>query len=444
MIGQTSTGLKARLPLTKFLGRQILRRSHTAETAGPLHGIKILDLTRVLALNYSHEIKGPFCTQILADYGADVLKLENPKGGDDTRLWRTEAEKKIWKSEQNDISAYFCTINRNKRSITLNLKQKEGRDILLRLVKNADVVVDNFIPGKMDDLGIGYKTLSGINPSIIHASVSGYGASGPYAHRAGYDAIAAAEAGLLHITGEKDGPPTRPGLGLTDMSTGLFLHGAILAALFSRQQTGKGQKIDASLFESQVALLSNVAMSWLNAGEIAHRWGTAHPSIVPYQAFKTKDSYLVLGATNNRQFQLLCKLIDRLDLAKDPCFADNDARVRNRKRMSEILDKIFLTKSTDEWMATLAGSGMPYGPINPIDRVFSHPQTAARNMVHSLPYGPAVCGELKVLGNPVKFSETAPLIRLAPPRLGEHTEKTLEELGFSKEEVEKMIRKGIL
>ncbi|KAJ5522716.1 hypothetical protein N7513_013289 [Penicillium frequentans] len=418
MIGQTSVGLK-RLP-----------------SKTPLHGIKILDLTRVLA--------GPFCTQILADYGADVLKVENPRGGDDTRLWRTEAEKKIWKSDQNDISAYFCTINRNKRSITLNLKQEEGRDILLRLVKSADVVVDNFIPGKMDELGIGYKTLSGINPSIIHASVSGYGANGPYAHRAGYDAIAAAEAGLLHITGERDGPPTRPGLGLTDMSTGLFLHGAILAALFSRQKTGKGQKIDASLFESQVALLSNVAMSWLNAGEIAHRWGTAHPSIVPYQAFKTKDSYLVLGATNNRQFQLLCKLIDRLDLAEDPCFADNSARVKNRKRMGKILDKILLSKSTDEWVATLEGSGMPYGPINSIDRVFSHPQTAARNMVHSLPYKPAVCGELKVLGNPVKFSETTPSIRLAPPRLGEHTVKTLEELGFSKEEVEKMIKKGIL
>lgn len=182
------------------------------------------------------------------------------------------------------------------------------------------------------------------------------------------------------------------------MSTGLFLHGAVLAALFARQKTGKGQKIDASLFESQVALLSNVAMSWLNAGEIAHRWGTAHPSIVPYQAFKTKDSYLVLGATNNRQFQLLCKLINRLDLAEDPCFADNNARVKNRKRMGEILDKILMSKSTDEWMTTLEGSGMPYGPINSIDRVFSHPQTAARNMVHSVPYEPAVCGELKVLG----------------------------------------------
>ncbi|KAJ5758489.1 hypothetical protein N7520_005645 [Penicillium odoratum] len=198
----------------------------------------------------------------------------------------------------------------------------------------------------MDELGIGYSALCKVNPSIIHASVSGYGASGPYAQRAGYDAIAAAEAGLLHITGERDGPPTRPGLGLTDMSTGLFLHGAILTALFSRQKTGKGQKIDASLFESQVALLANVAMSWLNVGEVAQRWGTAHPSIVPYQAFKTKDSYLVLGATNNRQFQLLY----------------NRARVKNRNELTEVLEKIMLSKSTDEWMAKLEGnSGKTYG-----------------------------------------------------------------------------------
>ncbi|KAJ5923827.1 hypothetical protein N7466_008014 [Penicillium verhagenii] len=387
---------------------------------------------------------GPFCTQILADYGADVLKIENPKGGDDTRLWRTEAEKKIWKSDHDDISAYFCTINRNKRSVTLNLKEEQGREILLELVKSADVIVDNFIPGKMDELRIGYKTLSEVNSSIIHASISGYGSSGPYAHRAGYDAIAAAEAGLLHITGEKDGPPTRPGLGLTDMSTGLFLHGAILAALVSRQRTGKGQKIDGSLFESQVALLSNVAMSWLNTGEIAERWGTAHPSIVPYQAFKTQDSYLVLGATNNRQFRSLCQLIDRLDLVYDPRFSQNDARVENRKELGGILEDIILKKSTKEWISKLEGSGLPYGPINSIDRVFSHPQTAARHMVHTLPYEPAVSGQLKVLGSAIKFDEDSYRIRLKPPRLGEHTEKTLQELGFTSQELKKMKEEGIV
>ncbi|KAJ5729529.1 uncharacterized protein N7483_004037 [Penicillium malachiteum] len=378
-----------------------LRRNHTAAQGhGPLHGVKVIDLTRVLAVRSSETgiFRGPFCTQILADYGADVLKIENPKGGDDTRLWRTAAEKKIWKSTQKDISAYFCTINRNKRSMTLNLKQQTGCDVLFRLVKEADVVVDNFVPGKMDELGIGYESLRKFNPLIIHASVSGYGASGPYAKRAGYDAIVAAEAGMLHITGERDGQPTRPGLGMTDMSTGLYLHGAIMAALFSREKTGKGQKIDASLFETQVALLSNVAMSWLNAGEVAQRWGTAHPSIVPYQAFKTKDSYLVFGATNNRQFQVLCKLLGRTDLATDARFADNNSRLKNRKELTATLSEILISKPTTEWMRRLEGSGMPYGPINSIDSVFSHPQTAARRMVQTLPFDALSCGELKLLG----------------------------------------------
>lgn len=229
--------------------------------------------------------------------------------------------------------------------------------------------------------------------------MTGYGASGPYAHRAGYDAIAAAEAGLLHITGEKDGPPTRPGLGLTDMSTGLYLHGAILAALFARQQNGKGQKIDASLFESQVSLLSNVAMSWLNGGVEAQRWGTEHPSIVPYQAFQTKDSYIVLGATNDRQYQVLCRLMDRQDLAEDPLFASNDARVENRDKLMKILKAIVRQKPTDKWLQILEGSGMPYGPINTVEKVFSHPQTDAREMVHNIPYSAASSGNIKVLGS---------------------------------------------
>ncbi|KAJ5703091.1 hypothetical protein N7488_010639, partial [Penicillium malachiteum] len=401
---------------------------------------------------------GPFCTKILADYGADILKIENPRGGDDTRLWRTAAEKKIWKSTQKDMSAYFCTINRNKRSMTLNLKQQTGRDVLFRLVEEADVVpitlfeiayepwknaeyssVDNFVPGKMDELGIGYETPRKLNPSIIHASVSGYGASGPYAKRAGYDAIVGAEAGMLHITGERDGAPTRPGLGMTDMSTGLYLHGAIMAALFSREKTGKGQKIDASLFETQVALLSNVAMSWLNAGEVPQRWGTAHPSIVPYQAFKTKDSYLFLGATNNRQFQVLCKSLDRADLATDARFADNNSRLKNRKELDKILGDILTSKPTAEWMGRLEGSGMPYGPINSIDAVFSHPQTAARDMVQTLPFDALSCGELKVLGSPVKFSETWPRIASAPPKLGEHTKAVLRDMGLSDIEIQKLI-----
>jgi succinate--hydroxymethylglutarate CoA-transferase len=226
----------------------------------------------------------------------------------------------------------------------------------------------------------------------------GYGASGPYSHRAGYDAIAAAEAGMLHITGDRGGPPTRTGLGLTDMSTGLYLHGAILAALYARKETGQGQKIDVSLFETQVSLLSNVAMSWLNAGERAMRWGTEHPSIVPYQAFKTRDGYLVLGATNNRQFQALCRLLKRSELAVDPRFIDNSCRVKSRDELKGVLESTIAAKPTQDWLAILEGSEIPYGPINTIEDVFSHPQTAARDMVKSLSYEASASGQIKVLG----------------------------------------------
>ncbi|KAJ5243452.1 uncharacterized protein N7469_001779 [Penicillium citrinum] len=363
---------------------------HTnAQKKGLLDGIRIIDLTRVLA--------GPFCTQILADYGADVLKIENPNGGDDTRSWRTAAERDIWKAGKKDISAYFCGINRNKRSMTLNLKQEKGREILFRLIERADIVVDNFIPGKMDEMGIGYEKLRSINPSIIHASAT---------EQAGRMPSVQATMQSLQLKldcytspAKKDGPPTRPGLGLTDMSTGLYLHGAILAALFARQQSGKGQKIDASLFESQVSLLSNVAMSWLNGGVEAQRWGTEHPSIVPYQAFQTKDSYIVLGATNNKQYRILCGLIDRQDLIEDPRFVDNTARVQNREELMQILTKIIRNKSTEEWLDLLEGSGMPYGPINNIEKVFSHPQTEATDMVHDIPSGLASSGAIKILGS---------------------------------------------
>lgn len=236
----------------------------------------------------------------------------------------------------------------------------------------------------------------------------GYGAQGPYSRRAGYDAIAGAEAGLLHITGASNGPPARPGLGLTDMCTGLYLHGAIMAALYSRQQTGMGQKIDGSLFETQVSLLTNVAMSWLNNGESAQRWGTEHPSIVPYQAFPTKDSYLVIGAVNNRQFIKLCRVLGRPELGDDPRFSSNTARVENRVALKDILDNTFKSKVTKEWLESLEGSGMPYGPINNIEQVFSHPQTAARGMVQTIPHRAAEKGEIKVLGKPGHSSNNEP------------------------------------
>lgn len=367
-----------------------LSSTRTNNSQGPLHGIKILDLSRVLA--------APFCTQMLADYGADVIKVEDTERGDDTRHWKSKKEQGAWKPEAGPVSNYFAAINRNKRSICLNLKHEKGRDVLLRLVKESDVVVDNFRPGTMERLGIGYDVLRECNPRIVHASVSGYGASGPAAKRAGYDMIAGAEAGLLYLTGERNGPPVRPGLGLTDLSSGLLLHGAIVSALFARERTGIGQKIDASLFESQIALLINVGMCWLNLGEEAERWGTQHPSVVPYDAFKTKDLHFVCGATNDKQFDTFCKLLGCEELLQDARFKTNADRVVNREALFPILNGRFKTKTTDEWLEVFEGSGMPYAPINNMERVFAHPQTKARDMVQKVAWDATETGSINLIG----------------------------------------------
>ncbi|RHZ47728.1 CaiB/BaiF CoA transferase family protein [Aspergillus thermomutatus] len=418
---------------------------------GPLTGIRILDLTRVLA--------GPFCTQILADYGAEVIKVEHPKGGDDTRLWREPGEDRLWKPNATNTSLYFNTINRNKKSIAVDLKHPHGREIILELAKCSDVMyalppisahqadrnsVDNFIPGKLEQLRLGYSTLRQTNPSIIHASVSGYGATGPYALRAGYDVIAAAEGGLLHITGEPDGPPTKPGVGLMDLCTGLYLHGAICAALVARQKTGRGQKLDASLFETTLALMSNVAMSWLNLGREAQRWGTGHPTIVPYGVFKTKDSSLVLGAVNNRQFKVMCERLGKKELAEDERFVDNGLRVKHRVELKQILDECFAGKTTNKWLGVFEGSGMPYGPVNTLQKAFEHPQTAARHMVQTIDHEATAEGTMKVIGNPVKFSETQPSIRSSPPALGQDTDEVLQKMGWSMEKIAQLRQEGVL
>ena len=373
--------------------RQTRRSSSNAgeESNGALKGVKVLDLSRVLA--------APLCTQILADYGADVIKVEDIGKGDDTRHFKSRKEKgAFWKEDIGPMSNYFAAINRNKRSICLDLKHEKGRDVLFRLVKDSDVIVDNFRPGTTEKLGIGYDILKKVNPRIIHASISGYGAAGPSAKRAGYDMIVGAEAGILHLTGERNGPPVRPGLGLTDMSTGLFMHGAIVSALFARERTGKGQKIDTSLFESQIALLINVGMSWLNLEEEAERWGTQHPSVVPYDAFKTRDLYFVCGATTDKQFDTFCKLLGCEELVSDARFKTNTDRVQNRDILFPLLNDIFKTKTTDEWFAVFDGSPMPYAPINTMERVFAHPQTKAREMIKKVSWDAAQEGSINLIG----------------------------------------------
>lgn len=293
-------------------------------------------------------------------------------------------------------------------------------------------------------MGIGYETLSTLNPKLIHASISGYGASGPYAKRAGYDIIAGAEAGLLHITGEAGGPPSKPGVAVTDLCTGLFMHGAIMSALHARNRTGKGQKIDGSLFETQLALMINVAACWLNLGLEGKRWGTEHPSIVPYGSFPTKDSYLIMGATNNRQFVTLSKLLKRPELSEDKRFNTNDARVAHRTELNEIINDIFKSKKTKEWLSAFDESGLPYGPINSIESAFSHAQAQARQMVQTIDIDAATDGKFHVPGFPVKFSDTGPSIRSSPPLLGQHTEEVLHEIGILESEIAGLRRHAII
>ncbi|KAF5230939.1 hypothetical protein FANTH_13618 [Fusarium anthophilum] len=403
---------------------------------GPLTGLKILDISRVLA--------APFCSQILADYGADVIKVETVGKGDDTRHWMMPGEPEKWKKTAGPISNYFSAVNRNKRSITLDLKQREGKEILRKLASNADVLIENFKPGTMDRLGLGYKSLQKENPRLIYASISGYGSTGPYASRGGYDPIAAAEAGLLHITGEKDGPPVRTGIGMVDMATGLYLHGAILAAVYARERDGTGQRVETSLFETQLSLLTNVGLSWLNLGIEAQRWGCQHPSIAPYDAFQTKDAYLVCGATNDAQFSALCKLLGLENLTKDERFVTNPKRVENRHLLGPIFNKIFLSRTTKEWVSVFETTDLPFGPINNMERAFEHPQAVARDMISNVKLDAAESGELRLIGPAVKFGRTRTNLRRAPPRLGEHTSELLEELGVEKQQAAELKKKGIV
>jgi succinate---hydroxymethylglutarate CoA-transferase len=331
----------------------------------PLHGLRILDLSRVLA--------GPFCTQILADYGADVTKIEQPGQGDETRQWRAAGETaQKWKASHPLMSLYFASVNRNKRSVTLNLKSESGRRIVRELVTRSDVLVHNFLPGKMEGMGLGWEDLREVNGRLVYAEVSGYGATGPSRERAGYDAIALAEAGMLHITGEKGGRPTKPGVAIADLCTGLYAHGAILAALRQRDVTGMGTKIEGSLFETSLSLLINVGLASLNLdlnkGREGRRrggkFGLGHAALVPYGGFDTKDGrMLFVAANNNRQWKKLCNVMSVGDLEQEQKFASNDGRVENRDELNGRLQSRFSELSLKEWMDLFDGTGLPYGPI---------------------------------------------------------------------------------
>ncbi|EXX59989.1 hypothetical protein RirG_184040 [Rhizophagus irregularis DAOM 197198w] len=402
----------------------------------PLAGYRVVDLTRILA--------GPYCTMLLGDLGAEIIKVENPKHGDDSRTWGPPwAYNKDLNDKSSPESAYFLAVNRNKKSITVNFKTQLGAQIIKDLIKKSDILVENYIPGKLDKLGLGYEELNKINPKLIYASITGYGQTGPYAKRAGYDVIVEAEAGLMHITGEEGGKPVKVGLAITDLTTGLYTHGAIMAALISRMRTNQGQRIDCSLIECQVASLANIGSNYLIANQEASRMGTSHISIVPYQRFKTKDSFIIIGAGNDGQFKILCNAIEERTLLQDERFKTNSNRVKNRKELIDLLQKKFIEKDTEYWLSVFSDKGIPFAPINNIKKTFEHPQVIARGMIQEVEHPKS--GKIKLTGIPVKYSKEDPRIRLPPPTLGQHTHEVLSNiLGYSEDKIKTLIEGHII
>jgi crotonobetainyl-CoA:carnitine CoA-transferase CaiB-like acyl-CoA transferase len=394
----------------------------------PLEGIRIIDLSRIVA--------GPLATQIFGDYGAEVIKIEQPGTGDDSRQWAPP-------KAPDGSASYFFSINRNKKSVTLNLKHPRGKELCLALVARGDVLIENFKPGTMEDLGLEWEVLRRVNPRLIYCQISGFGNSGPYRERAGYDSILQGMTGLMSITGERDGPPVKAGVAIVDEITALYAHGAILAALLHRERTGQGQKVECSLLESGVAAMMNAAAAYLIAGVVQGRWGSAHESVVPYQAFRARDGYLIIGVGNERLWKAFCETIGAPEWADDPRFDSNVKRVQHRPELVRLIEERLLGRSRDEWIAAFAAAGLPTGPINTVDQVFAEPQVLHRGMVQEVEHPTA--GRVKLVGIPVKFSATPGEITLPPPLLGEHTEEVLTGLlGLPKAELDTLRSEGVI
>lgn len=395
-----------------------------SSSLGPLHGVRVLDLSRILA--------GPYCTMILGDLGADVIKVEQPGKGDDTRTWGPP-----WHGTE---SAYYLSVNRNKRGITLDLKHPDAQQIVRELAAVSDIVVENFKPGTLERMHIGYQQLSQVNPRLIWATVSGYGPVGPLADKPGYDFVAQGEAGVMGITGEPDGEPMKVGVAIVDITTGMFTAIAVLAALRAKEREGIGQKIDTSLLASAIAWLGNVAQNHLVSGLPAKRFGNAHPNIVPYQVFNTADQHITIAVGNDRQFRSLCSILGLEHLADDPAYATNPARVANRDTLVPILQAAFNTRTAAEWLDACDKAGIPSGSINTIEQVFQHAQVLANGLVQSVDH-PA--GDLKLVSAPYRLSETPAVIRRPPPLLGQHTDEILGDvLSRSPDEVARLHQSG--
>jgi len=398
----------------------------------PLENIRVLDLSRAMA--------GPFCTMMLGDLGAEVIKVELPGSGDESRGWGPPFIGKPYGPYPGE-SAYYISVNRNKLSVTVNLKSAGGQDIIRKLAVVSDVVIENYRTGALEKMGLGYEDLRKLNPRLVYCSISGYGRTGPYADRPGYDAILQAEGGIMSISGPVEGPPSRVGISLIDISTGMFSATAILAALRARDMTGEGQLVDMSLLDSNAALLANVASNYLISRKPPRRYGNDHPNLVPYGAFRARDRWFVLGVANDKQWASMCQVIGHPELKDDPRFIANSDRLANREALTKILNQAFGARDAEEWLADLEKEGIPCGSINTIPEVFDSPQAEARSLALTVEHSTA--GPVRVPGFPYKLSRTPAEVRLPPPLLGEHTEKVLTELlGYSIEEVSFLREQG--
>ncbi len=400
----------------------------------PLENIRILDITRALA--------GPYCTMMLGDLGADVIKVERPGIGDETRGWGPPFVGEPYGPYKGE-SAYFLAANRNKRSITVNIQTPEGQEIVRQLAAVSDVLVENYRTGDLEKLGLGYEDLHKLYPRLIYCSVSGYGRTGPFADRPGYDAILQAEGGMMSITGPVEGPPSRVGIPIIDITSGMFASTAILAALRARDITGQGQLVDVSLFDSHIALLVNVASNYLVGDLPPARLGNAHPNLVPYEAFAARDGWFIVGAANEKQWAQLCDMLARPDLKTDERFNSNGNRVANRKILVDELNRVFSERNVDDWLKELVQAGLPCGRINSIPEVFAHPQAQARQMTLETEHPSA--GSVRLTGFPYKLSETPAGLEKPPPMLGEHSEEVLMTvLNYSAEQVSELRNKGAI
>jgi len=397
-------------------------------SAGLLEDVVVIDLTRVLA--------GPYCTMMLGDLGAEVIKIEEPSKGDDTRGWGppfTAAGE----------SAYFLSANRNKRSVTVNLKDPQGLELLRRLIASGDVLVDNFRAGTLDAWGLDYDALQQLRPGLIACSITGYGQTGPYRERPGYDFMVQAMGGFMSVTGPEDGEPYRAGIAMADLAAGMFAASAILAALYARRGTGQGQRIDISLLDSQVALLSYVASNYLVSGEPPRRYGNGHPNIVPYQSFRARDGFFAFAAGNDGQWRKFCQAVDRTGWADDPRFATNGDRVRHRGELVPLLSELFATRAARAWIDLCESIGIPAAPINTVDQVFQDPQVQARRLRTSAQH--PVSGEVPLVASPLSIPTSPVQIRHAPPHLGEHTDEVLAgRLGCTREEIAAWRQAGVI